>query len=223
MPLPTGPFPRAHHVGSLIRPDNLISARDAASKHAITDAELKRIQEAAIRDVVRLQEDLGLKVVTDGEYNRGSWQRDFLLQFSNVAQVESKISVKFHNQQGVREHRMAVEGAELVPEPQQDRPRLRPFEQHLALAVVGFDAVERDQKVGLPGGAAELAVGDGLEADRLLRADHRRDRLVLGSAQLRGIDLAALVLEARLLEGGGPQQAAYMIGAIRRPRASQCH
>ena len=104
MPLRSGAFPRAHHVGSLIRPDNLIQAREAASKSERTSAELKRIQEAAIRDVVRLQEDLGLKVVTDGEYNRGSWQRDFLLQFSNVAQVESKISVKFHNQQGVREH-----------------------------------------------------------------------------------------------------------------------
>ncbi len=104
MPLRSGAFPRAHHVGSLIRPDNLIQAREAASKNERASAELKRIQEAAIRDVVRLQEDLGLKVVTDGEYNRGSWQRDFLLQFSNVAQVESKISVKFHNQQGVREH-----------------------------------------------------------------------------------------------------------------------
>ena len=83
-------------------PDNLIAAREAVSKHAVADAELKRIQEAAIRDVVRLQEDLGLKVVTDGEYNRGSWQRDFCCRFSNVAGRESKISVKFHNQQGVR-------------------------------------------------------------------------------------------------------------------------
>src|SRR5262249_38138265 len=76
MPLRSGAFPRAHHVGSLIRPDNLIQAREAASKNDRANADLQRIQEAAIRDVVRLQEDLGLKVVTDGEYNRGSWQRD---------------------------------------------------------------------------------------------------------------------------------------------------
>ena len=55
MPLPTGAFPRAHHVGSLIRPDNLIKAREAASKKELADAELKRIQEDAIRDVVLLQ------------------------------------------------------------------------------------------------------------------------------------------------------------------------
>ena len=39
MPLPTGPFPRAHHVGSLNRPDNLIAAREAAAKHTTADAE----------------------------------------------------------------------------------------------------------------------------------------------------------------------------------------
>ena len=77
------PF-RADHVGSLIRPDALIEAREQAEQKAIPEAELKRIQQAAIRDVVRLQEELGLKLVTDGEYNRHSWHRDFLLKFENV-------------------------------------------------------------------------------------------------------------------------------------------
>jgi 5-methyltetrahydropteroyltriglutamate--homocysteine methyltransferase len=104
MPLPTGPFARAHHVGSFIRPDNLIKAREAAAQKKMSDAELQRIQEAAIRDVVKMQEDLGLKVVTDGEYNRGSWQRDFLLEFDNVALVPSKIAVKFHTTEGAREN-----------------------------------------------------------------------------------------------------------------------
>src|SRR5882762_7804190 len=72
----TPPF-RADHVGSLIRPDALIAARDAADRHETSAAELKIIQEDAIRAVVRLQEDIGLKLVTDGEFNRGSWQRDF--------------------------------------------------------------------------------------------------------------------------------------------------
>jgi 5-methyltetrahydropteroyltriglutamate--homocysteine methyltransferase len=104
MPLPTGAFPRAHHVGSFIRPDNLIKAREAHAQKKMSDAELQRIQEAAIRDVVKMQEDLGLKVVTDGEYNRGSWQRDFLLEFDNVALVPSKIAVKFHTSEGAREN-----------------------------------------------------------------------------------------------------------------------
>ena len=104
MPLPTGPFPRAHHVGSFIRPDNLIKAREAVEQKKMPDAELKRIQEAAIRDVVKMQEDLGLKVVTDGEYNRGSWQRDFLLlvdgwakdQDANTAFSQSVEPLPFH-------------------------------------------------------------------------------------------------------------------------------
>ena len=62
----TKPPYRADHVGSLIRPDALIRAREQAEQKAIPEAELKRIQQAAIRDVVRMQEELGLKLVTDG-------------------------------------------------------------------------------------------------------------------------------------------------------------
>jgi 5-methyltetrahydropteroyltriglutamate--homocysteine methyltransferase len=94
---------RAHHVGSLIRPPELIRAREADSK--IPDAERKRIQEEAIRDVVRLQEDIGFRLVTDGEYNRNRWQTDFLLKFDNVALIPSKVPVRFHSAEGVREHR----------------------------------------------------------------------------------------------------------------------
>jgi 5-methyltetrahydropteroyltriglutamate--homocysteine methyltransferase len=56
----TKPPYRADHVGSLIRPDALIKAREQAEKGAISPAELRRIQQAAIRDVVRMQEELGL-------------------------------------------------------------------------------------------------------------------------------------------------------------------
>jgi 5-methyltetrahydropteroyltriglutamate--homocysteine methyltransferase len=80
------PF-RADHVGSLIRPQPLIEARERAEKRELADAELKRIQHAAIREVVRMQEDLGLKLVTDGEFNRSSWHRDFMLKFANVRMI----------------------------------------------------------------------------------------------------------------------------------------
>src|SRR5262249_56176257 len=89
------PF-RAEHVGSLIRPSALIDAREKAEKKEISDAELKRIQHAAIRDVVRLQEELGLKLVTDGEYNRHSWHRDFMLKFRK-RMIPSKLTVPFHS------------------------------------------------------------------------------------------------------------------------------
>ena len=105
MPERTNPPFRADHVGSLIRPDVLIEAREARARDAIDAAELRRIQEDAIRDVVRLQEDLGFRVVTDGEYNRQSWQTDFLLKFANVRLVPSKVPVHFHSEAGETERR----------------------------------------------------------------------------------------------------------------------
>jgi len=97
------PF-RADHVGSLIRPDGLIAARQAAEKGELAREQLQRLQEDAIREVVRLQEDIGLKVVTDGEFNRTSWQRDFLLRFSNVAPIQARLTVRFHSAAGTRDH-----------------------------------------------------------------------------------------------------------------------
>jgi 5-methyltetrahydropteroyltriglutamate--homocysteine methyltransferase len=100
---PKPPF-RADHVGSLIRPDGLIAARSAAEKGELASAELARIQHDAVREVVRLQQDIGLKLVTDGEYNRHSWQRDFLLRIGNVKSMESKLTVRFHSAAGTRDH-----------------------------------------------------------------------------------------------------------------------
>src|SRR5438093_2458294 len=97
------PLPR-EHVGSLIRPATLIQAREKADKGEMSDDELKRIQHAAIREAVHLQEELGLKLVTDGEYNRRSWHRDFMLKFRNVRMMPSKLSVRFHSANGARLH-----------------------------------------------------------------------------------------------------------------------
>jgi 5-methyltetrahydropteroyltriglutamate--homocysteine methyltransferase len=120
MPERTKPPFRADHVGSLIRPDALIAARKAAETNAIDPGELRRIQQDAIREVVRTQESLGFKLATDGEYNRGGWQRDFLLRFANVKMMPSKLTVKFHSQAGTREHSppsMQVVGKLGRPEP----------------------------------------------------------------------------------------------------------
>ncbi|MCC6949617.1 MAG: 5-methyltetrahydropteroyltriglutamate--homocysteine S-methyltransferase [Bradyrhizobiaceae bacterium] len=98
----TPPF-RSDQVGSLIRPDALTEARRLAGAKQISAADLQRIQHEAIRDVVRLQEEIGFKSITDGEFNRGSWQRDFLLKLENVALVPSKMSVRFHTAEGVKD------------------------------------------------------------------------------------------------------------------------
>jgi 5-methyltetrahydropteroyltriglutamate--homocysteine methyltransferase len=101
------PF-RADHVGSLIRPDTLVKAREAHAKKEIPAAELSRVQNAAIRDVVKLQEEIGLRSVTDGEFNRGSWQNDFVLRFENVKSVPAKMSIQFHSETGTTEGKPAT-------------------------------------------------------------------------------------------------------------------
>jgi 5-methyltetrahydropteroyltriglutamate--homocysteine methyltransferase len=95
----TPPF-RADHVGSLLRPQKLREAREARERNALPAAELARIEDEAIRDVVKLQEDIGLKSVTDGEFRRYSWNKDFLEGFSGVRVVEGQIAVRFHSDAG---------------------------------------------------------------------------------------------------------------------------
>ena len=77
---PTPPPFRGDHVGSLLRPKNLLEARDDHAAGRITLDELRRVEDDAIRDVVRLQEDIGMPAATDGEFRRTSWHMDFIYQ-----------------------------------------------------------------------------------------------------------------------------------------------
>src|SRR6266545_3665336 len=78
------PF-RADHVGSLLRPAALRQAFKDHLARRIDDAEFARIQDQCIRDVVRLQEDVGLRVVTDGEFRRGSYWGRFVERLDGFA------------------------------------------------------------------------------------------------------------------------------------------
>jgi 5-methyltetrahydropteroyltriglutamate--homocysteine methyltransferase len=99
---PTPPF-RADHVGSLLRPPEVRRGRDDRLAGRIAPAELRRIEDEAIRRVVKLQEDIGLRAVTDGEFRRGSWHMDFLYQVGGVTRAEDTLTVQFRNEQGVIE------------------------------------------------------------------------------------------------------------------------
>jgi 5-methyltetrahydropteroyltriglutamate--homocysteine methyltransferase len=95
----TPPF-RADHVGSLLRPPQLLQARaDHAAGH-ISAGQLRCVEDDAVRRVVRLQEDIGLRGVTDGEFRRGSWHMDFMYQIGGVRKIQDNIKVRFHNDQG---------------------------------------------------------------------------------------------------------------------------
>jgi 5-methyltetrahydropteroyltriglutamate--homocysteine methyltransferase len=95
----TPPF-RADHVGSLLRPPSLLAARERRRRDEITAEELTRLEDAAIAEVVKLQEDIGLQAVTDGEFRRTLWHMDFLTQFANVSVARSSVKVSFHTEQG---------------------------------------------------------------------------------------------------------------------------
>jgi 5-methyltetrahydropteroyltriglutamate--homocysteine methyltransferase len=95
----TPPF-RADHVGSLLRPPELHAARDDFAQGRIDAAELRAVEDEAIRAAVRLQEDVGLRSATDGEFRRASWHMDFILQLDGITTDIGKLSVKFHNEQG---------------------------------------------------------------------------------------------------------------------------
>jgi 5-methyltetrahydropteroyltriglutamate--homocysteine methyltransferase len=93
------PF-RADHVGSLLRPPELLRARDDYAAGTIDTAELRGIEDEAIREIVRMQEAIGLRSATDGEFRRASWHMDFIYQLDGVEKESGHISVKFFNPQG---------------------------------------------------------------------------------------------------------------------------
>src|SRR5262245_7297098 len=99
MPRDTPPF-RADHVGSLLRPARLLKAREDHAAGSVTDDELKQIEDESIRDVVRMQEEVGLQSATDGEFRRASWHMDFIYQLEGISKAEDDLVVHFHNPDG---------------------------------------------------------------------------------------------------------------------------
>ena len=78
------PLFRADHVGSLLRPPELLTARKNWKSGEVDAAALREIEDEAIADVVKLQEDLGLGAVTDGEFRRENWWIDFISAIDGV-------------------------------------------------------------------------------------------------------------------------------------------
>ena len=103
----TPPF-RADHVGSLLRPPALLRAREDAAAGRITPDELRSVEDDAIRDAVRLQQDVGLQAITDGEFRRTSWHMDFIYGLDGISTADDKVKVSFHNEQGDLEFEAAA-------------------------------------------------------------------------------------------------------------------
>ena len=106
------PF-RADHVGSLLRPPELLRAREDFAAGRISAEDLRGAEDSAIREVVRRQEETGLQAATDGEQRRESWHMDFIYQLGGIEKVQDDtIRVAFHNER--RNYEWAPPSAHVV-------------------------------------------------------------------------------------------------------------
>jgi len=104
----TPPF-RADHVGSLLRPPELRSAREEHKAGRITDERLREIEDAAITEAIEMQRTAGLRTVTDGEFRRAFWHMDFIYQIGGIgSNADERLQVKFHRANGDIEFNVAA-------------------------------------------------------------------------------------------------------------------
>jgi 5-methyltetrahydropteroyltriglutamate--homocysteine methyltransferase len=95
-----GPPFRADHVGSFLRPAYLLEAREQAARGALTAEQLRAVEDRAIAEVVRMQEQAGLQGITDGEFRRTYFHIDFLAQLGGV---KTEIPVTIRKSDGTEE------------------------------------------------------------------------------------------------------------------------
>src|SRR6266852_8549689 len=96
----TSPPFRADHVGSLLRPQRLLQARDDFAAGRISAADLRAVEDQEIPGAIRMQEEVGLQSATDGEFRRASWHMDFIYALGGISKAPGNMAVKFHNAAG---------------------------------------------------------------------------------------------------------------------------
>ncbi|MEI4272614.1 5-methyltetrahydropteroyltriglutamate--homocysteine S-methyltransferase [Klenkia sp. LSe6-5] len=99
-PSPDGPPFRADHVGSLLRPEFLLTARERFAAGELDADGLRAVEDEAVDEVVRMQADVGLATATDGEFRRASWHMDFIYAIQGIEKVAENITVHFRNADG---------------------------------------------------------------------------------------------------------------------------
>jgi 5-methyltetrahydropteroyltriglutamate--homocysteine methyltransferase len=82
---------RYDHVGSFLRPEYLLAARAQHAKGEIDAAALRQVEDRAITEIVRFQQDIGIRAITDGEYRRTVFHIDFLDQLGGVKTADPVI------------------------------------------------------------------------------------------------------------------------------------
>ena len=91
----TGPPFRADHVGSLLRPKRLFAARAAWRAGTLPREELRKIEDECVREAVALQEGVGLRSITDGDFRRDDWFLDFMFSLEGITRTKETRRVHF--------------------------------------------------------------------------------------------------------------------------------
>ena len=94
----TPPF-RADHVGSLLRPPALKEARAKRERNEITAAALRAVEDREIENAIKKQQQIGLKLATDGEFRRSWWHFDFFRGLNGVTFYTTDHGIQFHGVQ----------------------------------------------------------------------------------------------------------------------------
>jgi methionine synthase II (cobalamin-independent) len=95
----TPPF-RADHVGSFLRPPEVVAARERFGTGAVSAEELRAVEDTAIRGIVEMQEAIGLQAATDGELRRQSWHMDFIYNLGGIERAAGGQTAEFHTPDG---------------------------------------------------------------------------------------------------------------------------
>lgn len=91
------PF-RVDHVGSYLRPKELVEAREKFNNGNITREELTSVEDRLIKELVSKQKEIGLKGITDGEFRRAYWHLDFFWGLNGVEHTQAKTGYQFHDE-----------------------------------------------------------------------------------------------------------------------------
>jgi 5-methyltetrahydropteroyltriglutamate--homocysteine methyltransferase len=83
-----------------LRPRRLLDARAAHAEGRIDDAELRAVEDDAILEAIRMQEEVGLQSATDGEFRRASWHMDFIYALDGISRASDDMVVHFRNAEG---------------------------------------------------------------------------------------------------------------------------
>jgi 5-methyltetrahydropteroyltriglutamate--homocysteine methyltransferase len=105
--LNTGPPVRAEHIGSLLRPTDLTRSFRKHEAGEISDDDFRAVQDNAIRDVIQMQESIGLEVVTDGEFRRASYWAHWVESINGLDVAPALF--KFHDESGIEQDFFAAD------------------------------------------------------------------------------------------------------------------